>query len=35
VNRRPAAAELSVTLLDPPCFGPDGALLAPGAIHAD
>jgi molybdate transport system ATP-binding protein len=32
---RPAAAELSVTLLDPPCFGPDGALLAPGAIHAD
>jgi molybdate transport system ATP-binding protein len=28
---RPAAAELSVTLLDPPCFGPDGALLAPGA----
>jgi molybdate transport system ATP-binding protein len=27
---RPAGAELSVTVLDPPYFGPDGALLAPG-----
>ena len=26
---RPAGAELSVTLLDPPCFGADGALLSP------
>jgi molybdate transport system ATP-binding protein len=31
---RPAGAELSVTVLDPPYFGRDGALLAPG-IDAD
>ena len=29
---RPAGAELSVTVLDPPCFGPDGALLAPDTV---
>jgi ABC-type sugar transport system ATPase subunit len=28
--QRPAGAELSVTVLDPPYFGQDGALLAPG-----
>jgi molybdate transport system ATP-binding protein len=27
---RPAGAQLSVTVLDPPCFGADGALLTPG-----
>jgi ABC-type sugar transport system ATPase subunit len=27
---RPAGAELSVTLLDPPCFGPDGARVESG-----
>jgi hypothetical protein len=29
---RPPAAQVSVTVLDPPYFGPDGIALAPGSV---
>ncbi len=31
---RPAGVRLPVTVLDPPCFGPDGTLMAPGKPRA-